>query len=186
MAKTPKTIKEAIEEIINNYEHNIAEAVEYASNKAIADIYRFSMSCLERYYEYDPNSYNRTDFLWRAILPYAEPTKTTETNIKTTVGILYDPSVLEGHYYSGSEKYGAIKDDDGHIKTYGHPNGSWVLENYLKGIHPATNGARDPNNVVYFEIVDDASPYGDMYEYLKTTAPKLFRSRLIEYFIKTL
>ena len=68
MAK--RTLNAAIDELMKNYESALKEAVEYASNEAVKDIYKESISCLERYYDsYDPTSYERTDSLWRAIVP---------------------------------------------------------------------------------------------------------------------
>ena len=184
MAKA-KTLNLAIDELLNNCESVIKEACEYATNKACVEIYKYSMSCLEEYYNnYDPNSYKRTDNLWRAILPYAEKPRQVTNTIISTVGVEYDASVLEGVYYSGSEKYGAVKNEDGHIIKYGHPDSEWVLENYLKGIHPATNGSRNPNDVVYYEIIDAESPYNKMQTYLKTVVPDNFKSSLMTYFIR--
>ena len=167
------SIDEAINKIIDNYSANIRGAVEYASNKAIEDIYEYAFNCLDQYYEnYDPVRYNRTDHLGDAILPYAEKIKQTKNQITSTVGIQYDPTPLEGIYY-GSEKYSPT-------------DGWWILENYLKGVHPATNGGRTTESTLYYEIVDPVSPYSLMEQYLKTTATAMFRSRLIEYFVQTL
>lgn len=165
------SIDEAINKIVSNYSKNIKGAVEYASDKAVEDIYKYAFNCLDRYYaNYEPNVYDRTDNLGNAILPYAGPTKQTKKQISSTVGIQYDPTPLEGVYY-GSKSYSPV-------------DGIWVLENYLKGVHPATNGGRTPETAVYYEIVDAQSPYELMDEYLKTTATTNFQIRLIEYLMK--
>lgn len=167
------SIDEAIDKIIENYSKNIKGAVEYASNKAVEDIYKYAFNCLDMYYaNYEPNIYNRTDHLGDAILPYAEKIKQTKKHITSTVGVQYDPTPLEGIYY-GSKKYNPA-------------DGQWILENYLKGVHPATNGGRTPETTVYYEIVDEASPYSLMEEYLRTTATEMYRGRIIEYLITTL
>ena len=167
------SIDEAINKIMENYSVNIKRAVEYASDKAVEDIYQYAFSCLDQYYEnYEPNVYKRTDHLGDAILPYVEKIKQTKKQISSTVGIQYDPTPLEGVYYGS--------------KQYSPTDGMWVLENYLKGVHPATNGGRTPETTVYYEIADAQSPYDLMDEYLRTTATAMFRGRLIEYFVQIL
>lgn len=165
------SIDEAINKIVSNYSVNIKGAMEYASDKAVEDIYQYAFNCLDMYYaNYEPNIYDRTDSLGDAILPYAAPIKQTKNQISSIVGVQYDPTPLEG-VYSGS-------------KSYTPTDGMWVLENYLKGVHPATNGGRTPETAVYYKIVDAQSPYNLMDEYLRTTAMTNFQTRLIEYLIR--
>lgn len=172
-SKNAKTLDQAIDKILENYTSTLKEAVEYASKKAVKDIYSYSMSCLEEYYaNYQPNTYDRTDYLWHAISPYAEKIKQTKDEIISTVGIQYDPAALDGIYYGS--------------KTYSPADGGWILENYLMGIHPATNGSNNPETVVYYEITDNKSPHAKMQEYLEKTIPEVYKSRLLSYFIKNL
>lgn len=172
MAKS-KTIDEAIDKLLDNYEDVIIKAARYATDETCKEIYQYSMSCLEEYYEsYIPSSYERTDYLWHAILPYAEHPHKVGNNIVSTVGVEYDSTKLDG-VYNGSQKYRPV-------------DGDWVLDNYLKGIHPATNGSRDPNTVVYYEITDEVSPWDKMNTYLTNTVPERFKSNLYIYFIKNL
>lgn len=171
MANSNKSFDKAIDELLKNYESVIKDAVVYATDRVCEDIYKYSMSCLERYYEnYIPNSYDRTDRLWQAILPYAEQPHKSGDYWASVVGIEYDASKLDG-FYHGSKKYQ-------------NTDNSWVLENYLKGIHPATNGASDPSLVEYYEIVDKESPYESMQTYLSTQAGNNFSGYLMTYFIK--
>lgn len=173
MAQQSKSIDEILQELSKNYKSVLLSAVQKATDIACEDIYNFSMSCIERYYEnYIPSSYDRTDSLWRALVPIAE-VKNSGNKIVSTVGVEYNPSVLEGVYQSGSEKYGAKKDKDGHIVEYGHPEGSWVLENYLMGIHPTTNGSRNPEDVVYMPVQDSISPHQYTDRYLRLYKNKL-------------
>ena len=152
MAKS-RTINDILKELAKNSQPILLKAVENAVNIAAEDIYKFSMSVLERYYEnYEPSRYNRTDNLWRATIPVAE----VSSNGKAVVGIAgveYDPSVLDG-VYSGSQKYGS-------------PDGSWVIENYLMGIHPATNGGRTTETTVYTPWQDGISPDSYLKKYLQ-------------------
>ncbi len=164
MAK--RTLNAAIDELMKNYEGALKEAVEYASNEAVKDIYTQSMSCLEAYYDsYEPTIYDRTDYLWHAILPYAEETKYTKDGIVSRVGVAYDPSQLDNVYY-GSKKYCPV-------------DGAWVLENYLAGIHPATNGGE-----FYYENIDPVSPTQTMNDYLNNYATTTFHNNILVSFAK--
>ena len=171
MANQRITLNEAIDELMKNYENALKEAVEYASNEAVKDIYKQSMSCIEQYYEsYEPTSYNRTDYLWNAVLPYVEPIKNTKDGLKSAVGVLYDPSRLENVYY-GSKKYSPV-------------DGAWILENYLNGIHPATDGSTIPGEAFYYEIVDTVSPTEKMKSYLDQYASTTFHNNILVSFAK--
>ena len=81
-------------------------------------------------------------------------------------------SALDGVYYGS--------------KSYSPAEGGWILENYLMGIHPATNGSSNPETVLYYEIIDDKSPHTKMQEYLEKIVPEVYKSRLLAYFIKNL
>ena len=123
------------------------------------------------YYDsYEPTSYERTDYLWHAILPYTEPIKHMQNGIVSVVGVAYDPSKLEG-VYSGSKKY--------------HPvDGSWVLDNYLRGIHPSTDGSSIPDMAFYYEVVDPVSPTDKMNNYLNQYATTTFHNNILVSFAK--
>ncbi len=172
-----KTIDKAIDELLKDYENIIVDAAKYATSRVCEDVYEYSMSCLDDYYEnYQPTSYDRTDYLWQglAISPYAENPRTVGGNIVSTVGVEYDSSKLDNIYRSnGSEQYQPV---DGH----------WVLYNYLHGIHPITNGGRTSDTTVYFEVIDDEAPWDKMRKYLKNTVPERFKSNIYTYFIKQL
>lgn len=174
MAKT-RTIDELIDELLKDYSSALTVAVEYASSKATEDIYKYSMSCLEEYYDnYDPTRYHRTDSLWHAILPYSEIH--SGKDVISRVGVEYNPFILETYIqgnpaYIGSQSYGQVD--------------SWyVLNNYLEGIHPATNGSRDPDKVVYYEIRDPESPTDKMERYLNEYASTTFKDNILISFAK--
>ena len=171
MANKKMTLNDAIDELMKNYESALKEAVEYASGKAVTDIYTQSIDCLQDYYDsYQPTSYGRTDYLWHAILPYSEPIKQNKDEIISTVGVAYDPSQLDNVYY-GSEKYSPA-------------DGSWILENYLNGIHPATDGSSVPGEAFYYEIVDPVSPTEKMNDYLNKYAATTFHNNILISFAK--
>jgi hypothetical protein len=171
MAKRNRTINEAINELMQNYESALKEAVEYASSKAVKDIYQESMNCLEAYYDaYEPTSYERTDYLWHAILPYAEQIKHTKDGLVSVVGVAYDPSRLDG-IYNGSKQYSPV-------------DGAWVLDNYLRGVHPATDGSPIPGAAYYYEISDLVSPTDTMNTYLNKYATTTFQNNILVSFAK--
>ena len=166
MAKA-KTLEDAIDEVLKDYNKVLEEAIKYASDIAVKDIYAESMSCLDEYYDnYDPTSYNRTDNLWRAIVPYLQ-IKNTKNSIKSTVGVEYDSSVL--NMYHGSEKYNPT-------------DGDWVLKNYLKGIHPATNGGTTTETTFYYENIDAVSPEQKMQSFLNEYY-NTFNGNVFMYFV---
>lgn len=168
MAK--RTLESAIDELMKNYESALKEAVEYASNEAVKDIYKESISCLERYYDsYDPTSYERTDSLWRAIVPCLT-IQQDKDKITSSVGVEYDAARIDGVYY-GSKKYSPA-------------DSSWILDNYLRGIHPATDGSSIPGEAFYYENVDTISPTEHMTAYLNNYANTTFHKNIITSFAK--
>ena len=159
MAKT-KTLDRAIDKLVKNYGDALTEAMRYASKKAREDIDFKAKSCLYEYYdnfqpgEGVPNIYERTGNLENAFIPYMEITHNTNSNkVKAHVGMGYHSLRLEG-IYRGSEKWTPV-------------DGWWVLDNYLKGIHPTTNGFYDPDLVEYIPIYDSVSPEEKMRGYLQ-------------------
>lgn len=164
-----RTVTDVLKELKKDYKTILLKAVEQATSTASKDIYKFSMSVLDQYYEnYIPSSYDRTENLWRAAIPI-DKVESMGDVIVGTFGIEYDPSVLDG-VYNGSQKYG-------------HPDGDWVLENYLMGIHPATNGSRDPDTVIYDPWQDSRSPDKYLKKYLMLYKKK-FDNHVNDYLIK--
>ena len=154
-----RTITDSLQELKKDYKAALLKAVEQATNDACEDVYKFSMSVLDRYYEnYMPSRYDRTDNLWKAAIPIAKVEDMGDI-VAGTFGVEYDPSVLDG-VYNGSQKYG-------------HPDGSWVLENYLLGIHPATNGGRTTDTAIYTPWQDGVSPDSYLKKYLQLRKTKL-------------
>ena len=68
-----RTVTDILQELKKDYKRVLLKAVEQATNTACEDVYKFSMSVLERYYDnYMPSRYDRTDNLWRTATPIAE------------------------------------------------------------------------------------------------------------------
>lgn len=169
MAK--KDIKTAMSELKKNYNRALTEAVAFATEEAGKDIKEKAQSCLREYCEnYTPSSYDRTGSLGYAFVPYNN-IKKNQTHIVSTIGIKYDANLLEA--YAGSA-YNASKKYDGRVDA------SWVIDNYLEGIHPTTNGSSIPDEVVYKPIRDAESPTQKMDKFL-TKYNKSFEDNVYAY-----
>lgn len=151
--KKVRGLDEALNELFANYERSLTEAMKYAAKEAQDDIEWKAKSCLYEYYDnYDPSIYDRTDSLKNSFVPYMNVTRIGK-EILADVGMGYDFSRLEG-VYSGSQKYTPV-------------DGRWVLENYLNGIHPATDGDWIPERALYIPVYDAMSPNDKMKAYLE-------------------
>ena len=157
MAKAKvRGLDEAIDEVFKNYEKALTKAMKYAAEKARDDIEFKAKSCLWEYYwnfqptTHEPNIYERTGQLENAFVPYMS-VKRVGDSIVVSAGMGYDSTKLDGIYY-GSKKWRPV-------------DGSWVLNNYLKGIHPTTDGSSEPG-APYFAVVDEVSPETKMKTYL--------------------
>jgi hypothetical protein len=86
--------------------------------------------------------------------------KSNGTHIISTVGVEYNADMLEAHAgasYNASKKYGRV-------------DASWVIDNYLDGIHPTTDGSSIAGQAVYTAISVGESPTETMDEYLTNYA----------------
>lgn len=159
MAKAEvRGLEEVINSIFSRYNSNLRKAIEDAAKKAEEDINLEAKSCLYQYYaNYDPSQYNRTDSLVQAFVPYNKVT-TDKDGVIASVGVIYDPSKLEGVYYSETSK-----------KPFFNPvDPTWVLQNYLNGIHPRTNAwPLYGDELIYDPVVDSVSPDVKMKEYIQ-------------------
>lgn len=171
MAKAKvRGLDKAIDELFKNYEGALTKAMTYASEIARDDIDFKAKSCLYEYYEnYEPNVYERTGHLEDAFVPYMNVKRIGE-GIEASVGMGYDASRLDG-IYNGSAKWTPV-------------DGSWVLDNYLKGIHPTTDGSFLPG-AEYIPIYDSVSPNTKMEKYLNEYT-KTFNSNVLVSFVKQL
>lgn len=171
MAKKTKTLDEAIDDIMKDYKNVIEKAVLSAAHEAKKDIYNYSMSCIEEYYAgYKPTSYKRSNSLRHSVLPYRRGYRKGD-KINIRVGVEYDPFALEA-YTQGNTAY----DGSSHYT----PVDPWyVIDNYLRGVHPATNGARNEDDVVYWEIPVSPSPTEKMESYLENYVQTTFNDNIM-------
>jgi hypothetical protein len=159
MAKAKvQNLDEAINSIFKRYKSNLKKAIEYAANEAEFDIKWEAQSCLERYYEnYEPKWYDRTESLMQAFVTVNEVSE-NQNNIVARVGVIYDPAKLEGVYYSEASQ----------DPFFNPVDATWVLKNYLAGVHPRTNGYPIyADELVYNPKIDAVSPDTTMQEYIR-------------------
>ena len=175
MARKAKVrgLDEAIDELFKNYDVALMEAMTYASEEAKYDIKFQAESCLYEYYANfqpgtgEPNRYERTGNLINAFVPYMD-VKHINTGIEASVGMGYWDFMLDG-VYGGSKKWTPT-------------DSSWVLDNYLKGIHPTTDGSTY-EGAPYFEVVDQMSPTDKMGKFLENYV-KTFNNNVLISFVK--
>ena len=151
--KKVRGLDEALDEIFSDYEKALTVAMNYASDKAKKEIKDEAESCLDRYYyNYDPSQYERTEQLKNAFIPYKKVSR-VRNEIVADVGMGYWPFMLDGLYTDGSKQW--------------HPvDGWWILDNYLKGIHPRTDGSEFVG-APYIPVTDHESPEDHMKLYLE-------------------
>lgn len=173
MAKAKvKGLEEAINSIFKRYESNLKKAMMYAAEEAEYDIGFEAKSCLYQYYEnYDPNWYDRTESLEQAFVPFKKVGK-VGGDIVAWSGVIYDPAKLDGVYNSNaSEKYQPVDSE-------------WILRNYLRGIHPRTNGYPIwADELVYDPKIDKPSPDEKMKTYIKQYADT-FDQNVLKWFAR--
>ena len=96
--------------------------------------------------------------------------------IVSRVGVEYNPFVLQS-YIDGNPAYVGSN-------AYGQVDAWYVLDNYLEGIHPATNGSSNPDTVIYYENIDSESPTDKMEKYLDNYASTTFHNNILISFAK--
>lgn len=155
-----KTLDQAIDEVVKEYKAAAKIAAEYATKKIKEDIYERSLQVLQKYYDNyvknigRPRSYDRTYTLKNSFVPFSQVV-THGDEIQCSMGIIYDYTRLDGYYY-GSKKYQPTDSE-------------WILNNYLDGIHPTTNGSSIPKDFIgpllygqerakYIPVKDQYSP----------------------------
>lgn len=165
MAKTHKSLDEAIssavDEVLKDFKSSMKEAVNFAVVQGRVDFMNKARSCLSEYYDYfEPNIYERTENLQYAFLPYSTKLKCSNDKITGTLGVEYSPEALAANmgnpefYTNGKRKHTGYYGSEKHNPV----DATWVIDNYLKGIHPITNGGFTAESSIYAEVFDPISP----------------------------
>ena len=170
-----KALSDAIDDLLTDYKGAMKKAIKFAAEQAGKDLMAKAKTCLQEYYDnYDPTEqYERTHTLQYAFLPYFK-VDYGDDKVVGKVGVEYSPSMLEQMmppptYYTGRDGEQKIR----HEGYYGSSNyqpvdANWVLDNYLRGIHPVTNGGSTPETAIYYEVFDTKSPDQKMKEFIKS------------------
>lgn len=182
MAKA-RTIDDVINNVINNYESLLKDAVIHVAEQAKKDIKDKAVNVLYKYYygDYEPTSYDRIYALEHAIVPFSQ-ISTKGQKIECVVGVEYSPSALEayldtlsGSPYKASKKYGRVDAD-------------WVIGNFWEGKHPYTDGSTEPGAEVDYHYSrmkqddmmrkNDDTGYGLLY-YAHTAFPRAVMDHML-------
>ena len=183
-----KTLDQAVDELIKDYRSAAKKAAEYATKKIKEDIYIKSLEVLQKYYDSytqisgEPKSYVRTNRLKDSFIPFSNVT-VHNNNIQCSVGVMYDYTRLDGYYY-GSKKYQPAESE-------------WIINNYLEGIHPTTNGSSLSKDFIgplfdgqeraeYIPIKDQYSPTFRMEGYLEICKKRFGNYMMIAFMDKLL
>lgn len=147
--KFEKKLNDAIEEVVKGYEKAAAIAAVKASEKTAEFIYNEALGCLENYYYsytdilHHPKRYERTNQLRNSFVKHSIVKPKTK-NIVCEMGVIYDYTKLDGAYNRTH--------DEAYSGNWTPPDSSWIVDNYLDGIHPTTNGATSSDNVIYTPV----------------------------------
>lgn len=146
MASGIKNLEQAFNDVINNAVDIANDVVRSVGQKVQTDMYDKANKTLEAYYaDYTPKVYRRTYSLKRAIKPYTQAMSRGGL-LTLEVGIEYDHSRLDGMYESNSyyHQQGLVWRTRNDSMFYnrdtanGTPRPYWILNNFLKGLHPIT------------------------------------------------
>ena len=164
MAKTAGSINEIVQDIKEKHMAALRSAVNKTTDKAVRDIYKFSISCIDQYYaNYTPSIYDRTYQLYNTVSPLVEISDGGDT-MSATVGVRFDASGLGTHYHS--TRWGTVQ---------GVENGyeADILSDFLDGIHPMTDGSPLPGTpalAVYDGVSTDSLLNKYLSLYVRTMA----------------
>lgn len=127
-----------------------AKAITNAAKKAQEDIIKEADKYLQNYYRWKPKRYKRTYQLQKAIKPIFK-NNGIENGGSIEIGVEYDASALIGAYKSNSwyhqtgtfwiSKSNGLFDYDS--QNNGIPSPSWILDNYMSGIHKWGDGRNE-------------------------------------------
>lgn len=153
------SIKEALAEVEKAYKSVALSSTQKVTNEVCQDMYKFAVTTIDQYYaNYEPERYLRDYDLYNTLSPIAEVSDLGNA-IQCTVGVSFNGASVDGK--PGSRKY-----PDG-------ASGTWIVENFLNGIHPTTNGARIPEYVLYIPISDSISANFLLNKYIASRGPKM-------------
>ena len=146
-------LNKIFKQIQKNSEAMGMAAMQSAADKAFQLAKEKALSCLLLYYKKKPKIYKRTKQLKNAITTQSPKLKESGDKCRISFVIKYDASRLVGKYQSNSKFH---QSGDEWISRYDEPNkfnfkggdngvpdANWILDNYLKGIHPGWRNGKN-------------------------------------------
>lgn len=178
-------IDKVFNEILKDYEAIAMDAIKDAAHKGQKDIMDEAKKYLNKYYKnYKPKMYKRTYRLKRAIIPYWSD-RSNGKKILISIGVQYNAAALKGAYRSNSpyHQYGdewisvSKSNKRAFSADYGIPEPTWILDNYLAGIHPWAKTDSEGTYDLMSKFFDDELPR-HIEEYISGSLVNAFLSRL--------
>lgn len=172
-----KNIDKIFKQIQKESEQLALGAMSQVKRDLVAKVKEEVKSCLRQYYSYKPKIYKRIGggkmALGNAVSVKATNDATMIKHNAFAIILTYDSSKIEGMHKSKSRfhkkgnKWISRFDDPGSFKfdsdANGIPEAGWILENYMKGIHPGAPWADD--------VVDSENTDEHMTEFFDKTLP---------------
>jgi hypothetical protein len=170
MAKA-KTFDDIIKDIMDNYASLRFQATENVAKEAVKDIHEGAVSILHsHYYAWKPTGrfktksgggkykngskkkwvrggYTRTYSLEHSFVS-SYSVKQTQKNVICEIGITYSPSALKD--YVDSNNIDAYTASNNVLGTKRDPLEEWIINNFLEGRHPYTDGSTEPGTPVEY------------------------------------
>ena len=204
MAKA-KTFDDVIKDIMDNYADLRFQATENVAKEAVKDIHEGAVSILHsHYYAWKPKKrfktksnggkyknggkkkwvrggYTRTYSLEHSFVS-SYNVKQTQKNVICEIGITYSPSALKNYVKSNNiTEYTASNNV---LNTKRKPLEEWIIENFLEGRHPYTDGSTEPGTPVqYYDDPEDRLQWTGMQsmfrKYVGRTLPKAILVEMI-------
>jgi hypothetical protein len=170
MAKA-KTFDDIIKDIMDNYADLRFQATENVAKEAVKDIHNGAVNILHNhYYAWKPKKrfktkadggkykngskkkwarggYTRTYSLEHSLVSSYD-VRRTDKNVICEISVSYSPSALKDYVESNNiSAYTASKNVLG---TQRAPLEEWVINNFLEGRHPYTDGSSEPGTPVHY------------------------------------
>jgi hypothetical protein len=176
-----KNIDKIFKQIQKESEQIALNAMVQVKNELKQKVEEEKTSCLKRYYAYKPKIYKRIGgmALGKAISVSATKDEVIKQKSYFMIRLRYDSTKIEGmhtdkknhgsrsRFHQTGDEWISRFDSPGRFNfgsdAHGIPEASWILENYMKGIHPGAPWAND--------TVDSENTEEHMTEFFDKTLP---------------
>lgn len=173
---TGKTLSDAIQKLIDNVEDVAVVSANLVKDKMQKDFEKMAEGTVDKYYEYQKGYYTKHGRKHNLYKTYSVDISLIKTKkrIDFDLSLKYDPDVLEGLYHSNASE------------TWADVQADYVLENFLGGYHPWTNGwpLFTDKPLQYKEIKGSPSVKKTFNQYKKTYGDKYFSKYMDKVFMQ--